>query len=763
MRNKVKSGLLKTIEDRLAARPVRRLTASIAMLQLLLALSLFGIIIYAGLSMNRSSRNSEMSLLNNALSHAVLTAINEQKSAALWDEAVIALTPGKQNATWLEVEIGRFLYNTYGHQRNFIVGPDNKIAYAYDHGKSVDVASFRKYLQVVEGLVADVRRRKLSRYLPYDGANLRLHQRREFLQNTSNERWGGNILTYENRTIIAVASLIVPTEDLSLATESPFILVSIINVDQSLVNNIAEKLQLAELTILPLSAQTASNAEQVLVPDNGQPTSKLTWITPKPGKLLLTLVLPIVAVALFAAAFTTVMLLKRLRRATTDLADREARALHEALHDSLSGLPNRRSFTKSIEDKIALCRQDNKRLVVAYIDIDHFKSINDTLGHRMGDKLISAVGMRLKLSMRPGDILARFGGDEFAAMRVLENTEQAAVFGKDLSRAFALPVDLFGQSLRVTGSIGLAEIDNFDLTISDIMRHADIALYQAKYAGRARFVQFNDSMAHSIEERRTIEMELQKAIQESSLTMVYQPLIDCASNKIRGVEALVRWNHPMRGSISPGVFIPIAEETGLMPQLGEVILDKVFADAVNWPGLEVAVNLSPAQIRHLNLVPYLRKLLDCYQLDAGRIVLEITEGVLLEQTETTASTLAQIVDMGFKLALDDFGTGYSSLSYLRHFRFDKIKIDQSFVHGATEESHAIKIVRAVTDLGKSLGMSVVAEGIENEDEAQLMINAGCNELQGYYFSRPVAVAAIDAFFAVPAHEQDLDVRRIGRA
>jgi diguanylate cyclase (GGDEF)-like protein len=758
---RVKSGLIKTLEARLSAQPVGRLADSIALLQLAIAVTLISVIIYAGLSMNRASRKAEMELVDNALSHFVMTTIGEQKSVTLWDDAVIALTPGRQNKKWLELEVGKFLYDTYGHQRIFIVNKDNRIDYAYEHGKPVEAAAFNKYLPVIEPLISDIRQKKTSRFIPKDGGSLRLHQRQEFLQGHSSARWGGNILTFDNRTIIATANTIVQVNDLSLATETPHILVSIINADQGVMNDIGESLQLSDLSIHPMADSPSSSVVQVLAPDSGEPKSKLAWTTARPGKLLLTLVLPIVTVAMLAAGFTTITLLRRLRRATAGLAEREAKAMHEALHDPLSGLPNRRSFTKSLEENIALCRKSKQRLVVAYIDIDHFKGINDTLGHRMGDKLISAVGTRLKSSIRPGDILARFGGDEFAAMRIIDETEQAAQFGKDLSRAFALPVDLFEQSLRVTGSIGLAEIDNFDLTISDIMRHADIALYQAKDAGRARYVQFSDSMADSIEERRIIEIDLQKAIQEASLTMVYQPLIDCVSNKIRGVEALVRWSHPVRGPISPGVFIPIAEETGLMPQLGELILDKVFCDALKWPGLEVAVNLSPAQIRHLNLVPYLKKLLDKYQLDAGRMVLEITEGVLLEQTETTASTLAQIVDMGFKLALDDFGTGYSSLSYLRHFRFDKIKIDQSFVHGATEESHAIKIVRAVTELGRSLGMSVVAEGIENEDEAQLMINAGCNELQGYFFSRPVQVAAIDAFFAVPAHQQDLDVRRIG--
>ncbi len=759
---KEKPQLRKLIQTRLTAQPLRRLIDSIAVLQIIIAVALIGTIAYAGHAMNQASIGSEMELIDNALSGTVAKVINEQKSAAMWDDAAKAFSGEKPDFAWAKVEFGTYLFETYGHQQLFVIDPADNAVMAFQQGKQADTRIYEKYRRLIQPLISDIRNKTNLRYLPREGKFVKPHQRYEFLQGAKNGRWAGNLLSVNNKTVIVGAITIIPTLNLSLNRKKPYILISVVNVDQSIMNDISESLLLPDLTIIPLSQPTEANGEQALVTDDGKAVSKLTWSAPRPGRLLLTLVLPIVLIGTIAAGGTTGSLFRRLKRASTELAEREAKAIHQALHDPLSGLPNRRSFTQSIDAKFNACRADGSRLVVAYIDIDHFKDVNDTLGHRMGDKLIGAVGTRLKSALRPGDILARFGGDEFAALRVIDPSENPALLGKDLIRAFALPIDLFEQSLRVTGSIGIAAVDNFDLTISDIMRHADIALYQAKDNGRACYVQFNNQMAESIEERRIIETDLQKAIHLGSMTMVYQPLIDCISNKIRGVEALVRWSHPARGPISPGVFIPIAESTGLMPALGEWVLDKVFSDATKWPGLEVAVNLSPAQIRHLNLIPVLSKLLKQYNLDASRIVLEITEGVLLEQTETTAETLKQINDLGFKLALDDFGTGYSSLSYLRQFRFDKIKIDQSFVHGATEASHAIKIVRAVTDLGKSLGMSVVAEGIESEDEAELMINAGCNELQGYFFSRPVQVQAIDAFFAVPESEMDLDVRRIGR-
>ncbi len=749
--------------DRLAAQPLRRLIDSIAAIQIIITLVLVATISFAGFTMNKSAANSEMALIDNALSQSVARVASEQKSAAKWHDASRANMRAQSSSKWTNAEIGNYLFTNYGHQIAFVIDAKNEPVAAFAYGKEAPIASFEVYRASLAPLVKDIRNHTNNRYLPIDGKYLKPHQRYEFLQGEKSSRWAGNFLSIGDKPVIASALSIPSPAAETRDASMPYVLVSIVHVDQSMLSDIGEALLLDDLTISPAAEPSSAPNQRAFVTDDGKTVAKLSWTAAKPGQLMLTLVLPLVIIAAFAAGSTTRSLFRRLKLASNNLADREAKAIHQALHDPLSGLPNRRSFVKTMESVLAQCRTVQTRLAVAYVDIDHFKDVNDTLGHRMGDKLISAVGTRLKSAMRPGDILARFGGDEFAALRLLEPAENGATFGKDLNRAFALPIDMFEQSLRVTGSIGITVVDDYNLTISDIMRHADIALYRAKDEGRACYALFTNEMAQSIEDRRVIETDLQKAIQLGSLTMVYQPLIDCVSNKIKGVEALVRWSHPVRGPISPGVFIPIAESTGLMPALGEWVLDQVFADARKWPNLEVAVNLSPAQIRHLNLVPELRKLLRKHSVDAGRIVLEITEGVLLEQTETTAATLAEIRELGFKFALDDFGTGYSSLSYLRQFHFDKIKIDQSFVHGATEASQAIKIVHAVTELGKSLNMSVVAEGIENEYEAELMINAGCNELQGYYFSRPVQGAAIDAFFAVPAAEIDLDVRKMLRA
>lgn len=743
--------------------PMRRLIDSIAVLQIMIAAVLVGVIIYAGAAMNSASRQSQAELIGNALSQTVTKVSGDQKSAALWDDAVRAFKREKPEIAWIDAEFGKGLYQIYGHEQIFVLNQNNDPVYAYAGGIPVAKGRYAKFQAQVKPLITDIRNRQSTRYQAATKTLLHGPQRYEFLQGGKAGRWAGNLLTIDNQTVIVSAITIVPTVDMSLIQSTPHILVSIVKVDQAVMNAISDGLMIPDLMILPLSADSDLNSMMPLVTDDGKSAAKLVWTAAQPGNLLLALILPMVLIASLAAGGTTGSLFRRLHKASGDLAEREQTARHQALHDALSGLPNRRYFTQQVEEARARVHGENRQLVVAYIDIDHFKDVNDTLGHRMGDKLLTAVGNRLKSALGPEDVLARFGGDEFAAMRILDAGDDGLSFGNELEQAFKLPIDLFEQSLRVTGSIGMAVVENNELTTGDIMRHADIALYQAKDRGRACAVMFTREMALAIEERHIIEMDLQKAVKLGGLTMVYQPLIDSASSNIRGVEALVRWSHPQRGPISPGTFIPIAEATGLMPALGEWVLERVFSDAMKWPGLEVAVNLSPAQIRHLNLIPVLKKLLKKYKLDAERIVLEITEGVLLEQTENTATTLQEIAGLGFKLALDDFGTGYSSLSYLRQFKFDKIKIDQSFVRGATETSDAAKIIRTVVDLGKALGMSVVAEGVEDENEAQLMTSVGCDELQGFFFSKPVQSTAIDVFFAGPAVAADMGIARLKRA
>ena len=431
----------------------------------------------------------------------------------------------------------------------------------------------------------------------------------------------------------------------------------------------------------------------------------------------------------------------------------KSRARHDARHDALSGLPNRLQFVECMSAFLNPAPEAGQTAVAAYIDVDRFKDINDTLGHRAGDHLIQAVGARLTEVLHDNELLARFGGDEFAVFSTPARPEQVSDLCSRIRGAFVAPFTLEGQNICVSVSVGLAIAPHDGREVDELMRNADIALYRAKAEGRDQCMLFSSEMAREVQDRRTIELDLRLAMNSDQLELHYQPIVSCGSRRIVGVEALLRWNHPVRGNIGPSVFIPIAEETGLMPELGEWILNQAMRDSTRWPELEIAVNLSPVQIRHLDLLPMLNKLINKHQVDPKRFVMEITEGVLLDPSERSRTIVSEIRALGFKTSLDDFGTGYSSLSYLCNYHFDKIKIDRSFITGKANSARARSIVQAVATLGRGLGMSVIAEGVETEIDAIITKQLGCTEMQGYFFAKPARAVEIAAI--IEQHNKDM--------
>jgi diguanylate cyclase (GGDEF)-like protein len=522
--------------------------------------------------------------------------------------------------------------------------------------------------------------------------------------------------------------------------------VSVRYIDDAFFGEVGRTLLLPELVLTHKQASAAGMVSEPFQTDDYKLSGYLQWQTRQPGRPILNLILPLTALGLLAAAAHFAAMFRRLQAASKDLADREANAQFTARHDDLSGLPNRLFFSERLS--AALAPSEFKTAIFAYIDVDRFKDVNDTLGHRAGDTLIQSVGARLRAALAPDDLLARFGGDEFAVLRAANDVGEAERLIQRIETAFDDLYEIESQLIRITASVGIAHATPGGISPEELMRRADIALYRAKSQGRDQAVIFSREMGLEVEERRAIELDLRKALKTGEqLALHYQPVVSAGSQEIIGAEALLRWNHPTRGYIAPSMFVPIAEDSGLMPTLGEWILEQSLRDARRWPALEIAINLSPVQIRHMDLPATLRRLLQRHEVDPRRIVLEITEGVLLEDNERSQETLAVLRAMGFKTSLDDFGTGYSSLAYLCRFEFDKIKIDRSFITGQTRNAASRTIIQAVATLGRGLGLSVVAEGVETEADALMIKHLGCTEMQGYLFSKAVPADALDQLLA----------------
>ncbi|KMO31046.1 hypothetical protein VP06_20180 [Methylobacterium aquaticum] len=427
----------------------------------------------------------------------------------------------------------------------------------------------------------------------------------------------------------------------------------------------------------------------------------------------------------------------------------EAQIVHMARHDALTGLPNRVLLHEGLVE--ALDRTPASRggaTAVLCLDLDRFKTVNDTLGHAVGDKLLCKVTARLTAAIRDEAqagraTLARLGGDEFAVVLLATSRFKAGRLATRLIETVARDYEIDGKRIAVGLSIGVALAPPDGQDPDGLLRAADMALYRAKAEGRGIHRFFEPAMDVAVQARRGVELDLRVALAEQQFALAFQPFLDLTANRIAGFEALVRWHHPARGVVSPAAFVPVAEETGLIVPLGEWVLRRACQEAARWPDpVRVSVNLSPVQFRTGDIDATVIAALRDAGLDPHRLELEITEGVLLQDTPSTLAILHRLKGIGVRIAMDDFGTGYSSLGYLRAFPFDKIKIDRSFVADLSVRPDALAIVRAVTTLADSLGMSTTAEGVETEEQLAHLRGAGCTEVQGYLISRPVAAEAV---------------------
>ena len=419
------------------------------------------------------------------------------------------------------------------------------------------------------------------------------------------------------------------------------------------------------------------------------------------------------------------------------LAEDQIRFL--AMHDSLTGLPNRVQLRQHLDRAIARARRHNQLLAVMGLDLDRFKSINDTLGHATGDALLAEVAARLRENVRESDLVGRLGGDEFAIVAEdLETPDDAMRLARRICIALAEPYRVNGHEVTSSASVGIA-LGPGEGEADVLMKNADLALYRAKQDGRNTFRFFEPAMDAALQRRQRLEHDLRQALRKNQLYIDYQPQFDLESGKLTGYEALVRWWHPLEGEIPPTTFVPIAEETGLIAPLGEWILRTSCAYATTWPAdTTLAVNLSPAQFKTQDVVALVSRVLAETGLEPHRLELEITEGILLQNTEVVLDALKRLDRLGVSIAMDDFGTGYSSLSYLTKFPVRKIKIDRSFIDTLGQSPQTSAIVSSIVGLGQSLHVTITAEGVETEDQAEILKQWGCDQVQGFFYGKPDA-------------------------
>jgi diguanylate cyclase (GGDEF)-like protein len=682
----------------------------------------------------------EQQLIQQAIVERSARMLRQVESVATTDRATQALRE-KFDPQWVDEHLGRWLENFFDHDLIVVVDASDRIEYARSRAGD-DIASMplpRALIAIrdfVRGRTDAAPARALPVVAPQDAGKP--------------SRSAGWIEQVTGKPAIVMAVAIGSEKELAAGNAGAPIVLSVKFIDSALLQRMGQDLQLSGLRPAEEVSQKADGYVTAIADPQGNPIARIAWNPSKPGGQVAGSVLPFIAVAIGGLAMLGGLILRHTRRTAQAIAAGETQLRHLALHDPVCGLPNRIYFGERLERLIGEVRRGGPSAAVFFIDLDHFKDVNDTLGHHIGDELILAVTQRLSHVMRGDDLVARLGGDEFAILTICASDSYSlqAIAGRIIS-AVCAPYSISGHAINIGASIGIAVIDRRARDAGDILRYADMALYRAKNEGRNRACIYDAAMDADLSQRKLLESDLLHAIRNDGLSAAYQPIVNASGETMVGVEALARWTHPTAGVIPPSVFIPIAENSGLIVELGEWMLRRACLDGRNWPDLTVAVNVSPLQFRRSDFVDVVERILKETDFDASRLELELTESTLLGNLETAELSMLRLKAIGVRFALDDFGTGYSSLLYLRRFPFDKLKIDSSFVRSIETAPDAAAIVHAVVSLGRGLGMRVTAEGVENAEQHLFLRAAGVHSMQGYRFGRPGPAADISARIASP--------------
>jgi diguanylate cyclase (GGDEF)-like protein len=754
---------------RSAVRDVHgRQIITVAAIVLVLALAGIITIALAGISMNRDSAGMQVQLLDNAVSQNVVDALNDVRSVAAWDVAAAKMETRPSDLKWMNFEIGEYLTEVNGHDAVWVLDPTDKPIYGYASGKPVPNSSIDPFRRNLYELVQIVRRGEEDGRRLRDANFRNSHGRGQTIARADmRPRWTSHVVGQNGNAFILTVMTIVPVSDRTHLLSRPYLLVSAIKIGQHQLQLFADGLLLNHLAAVSLTAPRAGSGQYILADDKGKPILRLEWKTRDPGRVLLDYVLPLFIVVTLVAASLIIVTIRRMQRMTLTLVDKEKEATYLANYDPLSSLPNRRLFAQRLDEALQLGQTSGKSTTLAFCDIDHFKTINDTMGHSVGDALIKEVAYRLRSSFPASVCVSRFGGDEFALMHS-ERWLSAKEFGDRIQGAFDEPIEFGGRLSHVGMSVGIAVAPDHGSDSADLMRNADIGLYDAKDAGRSRCSLYHPGMREELLVRENRQARILDVMENNGFELHYQPIVDTRLGRVSGMEALLRWPAGDPQALTPAEFIPIAESSGLMLKLGDWVIRTAFDDSLRWPDLWISINLSPLQIAAPDLLDTLAHHLWTTGADPKRIMFEITEGLLLDSTAAVRQTLHDISGMGFKIGLDDFGTGYSSLSYLQEFTFDKLKIDRSFIcDGKLEGQRSAALVKAVIDVGRALGIEVVAEGVEHLHEALILETLGCHQIQGWLYgkaSRPEdateQVLAINAMFAGAALAAPPPTRRL---
>lgn len=669
-----------------------------------------------------------------------------------WDDAILMLDH-RQDQAWADFSVGNYLYTFNGFSHSFVVDGDAKVFYASVGGTRAELDQYQPFAATTAALLpavrlAETRRPPLGRRPGKDNIVVPPIQ-------------SHTVARINDQVFLVIATLVQPDfgKYLPKGPRAP-VTITAKPLDAAFLAAFGKRYLLDEPEILGPKDQAQDHGSLLLRNSAGEAVATLVWTPRKPGTLLLNQLLLPMLFAMALLGVTALSVVRRSGKILTDLIASEAHAKHLAFHDPLTQLPNRALLFERLRAYLAALDAEGGQVMLLCVDLDRFKDINDSLGHHAGDLVIETMAQRLRMVCAQAGLIARLGGDEFVVLCNAADCAAAEVLGARILAAVRKPLQSEYGRLEMGCSIGAAIIDQPGVEPTEALRWADLALYRSKDLGRNRMTFFEPKMDMALQNRRSLEVELRTALADGSLRMVYQPQVDI-HGRIIAAEALLRWDHPQRGEIPPGIFVPLAEETGLILPLGEFVLRRVFEQTRDWRKMRVAINVSAEQMRAPGFAALVARLAARSQIDPARYELELTETALLSDEAETSANITALKRLGFSIALDDFGTGYSSLSVLQRFSVDKIKIDRSFVSCIADGGESEALVDAMIKLAKALDLRVIAEGVETAAQRTRLASCGCSEFQGFLTGRPMTAEAVATLVGEAQDAPRVAIRRRG--
>lgn len=685
------------------------------------------VLFWSSLRADRISIDRQASLMRLVISQAQESVAHDQESATVWDDAIDGVR--KNQTDWIDANLGTWMHTYFGHDGAFILDQTNAPTYAFIDGNVTAAGpAFSAIADQVRPLAVKLR------------DDLRtLDQESIAGEHTPSPGITDLAVVKGHPAIISIEPIVSDTGDVRQEPGTEYLHVALRYLDGTFLDDVRQKYLFEDLRFSWISDTAFGEAVEPLMSKTGQSVGYLNWSPFRPGSAVMSFMVPVLGLLFLVTAAVLAFLILRLHKRSVTLRASEAEVRHLALHDTLTGVGNRLTFNNGLDELLLRREKTDQLIAVLYLDLDRFKHVNDTLGHPTGDELIRQFAQRLNKIIRSRDVIGRVGGDEFTiALTDFESVEFVESVCRRIIEAVSQPYDIDGNHINVGVSIGVSLAPLHGSTRTDLLRKADIALYHAKGAGRGRFAIFGQDMDAIVQERRTIEHDFRIALEDDAqITVLFQPLYSAGTRQVTGVEALARWQHPEKGWIAPDIFVPVAEDTGLMEKLGERVLRAACHAAHGWGAIKLAVNVSVVELRNPLYPMKVANILMATGLNPHQLELEVTESTLTDDNGVCATNINALRKLGVLIALDDFGTGFSSLSRLQRLSVDRIKVDKSFVQGLGSSSSDAAIVEAIIKLAHATGLKTTAEGVETVEQEEHLQRAGCDDLQGFLMSKPM--------------------------